>query len=100
MRRYETTTSTETVTRRTCVERTCDLCGLPATNGEWPTASTYDVAETEVAVTVTHKSGEAYPSGGHSDDIVVDMCPSCFTTKLVPWLQSQGAKVEAKRITW
>jgi shikimate 5-dehydrogenase len=99
MKHYEQRTYTQT--HDVCVKRTCDLCGKATKDGDnWQDASVYDVAETEVSVTVKCKEGENYPSGGHSDDIVVDMCPSCFTTKLVPWLQSQGVKVEAKRTDW
>lgn len=100
MRHHETRTEPAR-SYAVCVKRTCDLCGKETTDGDnWRDASVYDVEETEVSVTVKHKSGESYPSGGHSDDIVVDLCPSCFTTKLVPWLQSQGVKVEAKRTDW
>lgn len=66
---------------------TCDLCGEKIIN-----RSDYSLDEVEVR----HKSGVAYPDGGHGDEVEVDVCGKCFDTKLVPWLISQGAKIQSR----
>ena len=65
----------------------CELC--PRTmkdwNNNWATV-TYDVDRIEVCSTV----GENYPEGGHATDTILDICPDCFKTKLIPWFKAQG----------
>ena len=83
-------------------ERTCDLCGTKAKHeitGDWG-AGCYEVSETELTVEVRRKVGESYPEGGSGKEIEVDLCPKCFMEKLVPWLRSQGAKIEEKDWDW
>jgi len=76
------------------VEVTCDLCkacvGKPNDRGEneWQ-PSMYDTLTTTVAI----DEGTRYPEGSRGTVRAVDICPDCFTTKLIPWLQSQGATV-------
>lgn len=61
--------------------RTCDLCG------DRITRFAYDVDEVEVGRSV----GTRYPEGSQIQRTELDMCGECFDTKLVPWLESQGA---------
>jgi hypothetical protein len=77
------------------VRRTCDLCGVASKRGKEWEPSSYTVAETEVSVTVTHRSGKSYPEGGSGTEVEVDLCPKCFKDRLIPWLESQGATIEA-----
>lgn len=94
MRRYEDKQVTHT--ERQCVELRCDLCGRKGSPArEWETAA-YEVNKTEVSVTVRAKQGEAYPEGGNGTEFSIDICPTCFREKLVPWLRSQGAKIEER----
>lgn len=79
--------------------RTCDLCGLTAKTNEWG-ASSYEVCETEVEITIRQKEGSSYPEGGQGTEFEVDLCPKCFKEKLVPWLRSQGAKIEEREWDW
>jgi hypothetical protein len=44
-------------------------------------------------VTIEHMSGVAYPDGRSISYTRVDLCPNCFTNKLIPWLVSQGCKI-------
>lgn len=60
----------------------CDCCGEDIERD----VSGYDVGEVEIYC----KEGTAYPEGGHGTKIVLDMCPTCFKEKLVPFLQSIG----------
>jgi len=79
------------------VETKCDLCGKIASRGDWESSS-YEVNEVEIEVVVRQKDGSSYPDGGCGTNYIVDMCPECFKTKLVPWLESQGAT--CKRVEW
>ncbi len=79
------------------VETTCDLCTTVAKAGHWDSSS-YEIAETEIEVTVRQKDGSTFPEGGSGTAYNVDMCPECFKTKLIPWLESQGCT--AKRADW
>lgn len=61
----------------------CDLC-----KRNIPNEGSYEVNE----VTVSHKTGSSYPEGGSGEKVRVDLCPSCFDEKLIPWLTSQGVE--------
>lgn len=75
----------------------CDLCGKIAKSGDWG-SSLWEVNETEIEMTVRQKDGISFPEGGHGTKYEVDICPDCFNTKLIPWLESQGCN--AKRDDW
>ena len=98
-RKYEKRTKTyeETV----LVEKRCDLCGvLGEPEDSWSPSGIYDVNETEVEVTVRQKEGSQYPDGGSGTQFVVDLCPTCFKYKLIPWLRSQGADLKQTDWDW
>ena len=97
MRKYEE--KTEPKTYHTLVETTCDLCGTVAKHGEW-NSGYYEIDETEIEVTVSQKDGSNYPGGGWGEEYKIDMCPKCFKDRLVPWLISQGAKIEPVKWDW
>ena len=97
MRKYEPKTITRT--DNILVETTCDLCGVVAKKGGWD-SSYYEVAETEIEVTVRQKDGESYPDNGWGHSYQIDICPKCFKDKLVPWLKSQGAKINQEKWDW
>ena len=71
----------------------CDVCGRGRGQSDYPRGCVdwkdggYQVDE----VTVTHKVGESYPEGEFTRLYYFDLCSSCWTTKLVPFLQSLGA---------
>ena len=91
MRKHETRQETREYTY--LLETTCDLCGTIAKNGYWD-RSNYEVNETEIEVKIKQKQGEAYPEAGWGKEILIDMCPKCFTEKLIPWLKTQGADIQ------
>lgn len=66
------------------IETKCDLCGK-VTKSEWK-SDCYDQTETEVSL----RTGSSYPDGGSGEEITIDICPDCFTEKLIPWVKSQG----------
>ena len=68
----------------------CDLCGF-ITRRLWK-SDMFDATESEVRL----KTGEQYPEGGSGKEITVDICPDCFVSKLIPWVESQGGKPQTK----
>ena len=78
-------------TTRVVVERTtCDLCGQEIKSKR------FGVDEVEIL----RREGTSYPEGGSGTECAVDMCGDCFEKKLVPWLESQGAKVLRTEWDW
>jgi hypothetical protein len=88
VRRYEHQVKTES--RSVLVEHTCDLCGRPADVRRGWASDSYTVDD--ATVTCVAKSGESYPEGGNVKSLTFDICPTCFRTVLVPFLESKGAK--------
>lgn len=64
------------------VETLCDICRKPFTEGYG------GVLETEVRM----KTGYAHQDGGSGEETEFDICPGCFKEKLIPFLESLGAK--------
>lgn len=62
----------------------CDLCGTEIKPGY------YDVEEVEIRC----RSGVSYPGGGSGKEAEIDMCSNCFQDKLLPWVISQGGKLD------
>ena len=96
MKNYEKRTVPEyEVSRHT--KTTCDLCGAVSDSPDNWAGEPYAIEETELTVCVKHKDGTEYHHGeGYGTIYDVDLCPECFEKKLIPWLVSQGAKVERK----
>lgn len=69
-----------------CVERCCDLCGLLAESGENWSNGHCKVNETEVRI----REGTSHSDGGCGTETTIDICPQCFKTKLIPFIESQG----------
>ena len=85
-------------TRRSCVSCKCDLCPAETKHeiggdGNWGTPYTYSGKEITVEVRFREEISD-HDGGGQVKEVEADLCPNCFLTKLVPWLESQGAKVK------
>lgn len=74
----------------------CDICGVESPRSNDWSHSRSDVSE----VTIQHRKGYIFPEGGNIETTAVDICPTCFTTKLVPWLTSQGAIPREEESDW
>jgi hypothetical protein len=84
-----TTSTTETRTISHVVAMVCDLCqtrydGASAHN--WA-GDSYKLERTALS----YEQGCIYPEGVYTTTIHFDICPACMTTRVMPWLQSQGA---------
>lgn len=42
-------------------------------------------------VTVSYRVGDTFPEGGSGTVTEFDICSKCFESKLIPWLEEQGA---------
>ncbi len=93
------TVSVPATTRKELVKRRCDLCGRESKRSDWD-AGCYEVNETEIKMTIKQKEGSNYPEGGSGTEYEIDLCPDCFTKRLVPWLKAEGATVEECEWDW
>ena len=79
-------------TEKTFIKKTCDLCGAESKRySDWPNVL-YNTSETIVA----HRVGNAFPEGGCGSEYFCDLCPDCFWSKLMPWLNEQGCEPHKK----
>lgn len=88
-RKFETKMETRPVTH--CVERTCDICGRKARSPEWSQwegSTSYDVSEVKMSC----EEGSSFPEGRSTEKVSFDVCPPCFHEKVVPFMESLGAK--------
>lgn len=69
---------------------TCDICHEKIKGA----ISSYGVNKVEIR----YKYGNEYPEGGDGEEVEMDMCPKCFETRLVPWIQTFGG--EPSRRKW
>ena len=76
----------------------CDICGAESNSDENWAQDNYEHSITSIHLDerVTNKTG----GGGYSTETVVHLCPSCFKSKLLPWLEEQGAVPEVNRADW
>jgi hypothetical protein len=80
--------------RKYHVSTTCDLCNDVTING-WK-ESPYDDVNTDVEM----KTGSIYPDGGEGKITTIDICPTCFAAKLIPWVEAQGGKPTVVEWDW
>jgi hypothetical protein len=94
MKHYEKKTITQEY--NTVVKTTCDLCGTIEGSKDW-LQEHYDYND----VTVSHEHGSRFPEGGHGEELKLDICPKCFTSKVLPFLENLAKdKLEYKEIDW
>lgn len=74
---------------------TCDICHKKYNGDHW-NSGYYTVDETEISITIRHKVGDSYPEGGSGTELEIDICPTCFKDKLVPWIKSYGSILNEK----
>jgi hypothetical protein len=75
---------------------TCDVCGAESNGDENWASNEFEHA----TATLKLEERESHPDGGHSTDITFHLCPTCFKSKLVPWLLSQGAQPTIGSADW
>lgn len=66
------------------ISYTCDFCG-----GNIPQRRPGSFFE----ATLESKEGYSYPDDSNYREIKVDICQGCFHNKVLPWLESQGVKI-------
>ena len=85
MKTYEDKTIPES-TKSVLVKTTCDIC----------LCEIKDKTFIRNDVEISHEHGDVFPEGGYTDTDFVDLCGKCFQEKLIPWLISQGCKIQTK----
>lgn len=79
----------------------CELCPRKGQGEEFDGGGDYsDVSYEMLEVNVHLEEGSNYPEGGSASTTVLDICPDCFKSKLVPWFQEQGGTVRNKESDW
>lgn len=73
----------------------CELCERTSHNEQWSPGS-YEVTEPDVSLRI----GTNYPEGGSTETTILDICPTCFEEKLVPWFESQGGTPRKEESDW
>lgn len=74
----------------------CDLCKKQSPSNYGWTRENFDVSDT----TVQMRSGTSYPECSDIETVSFDICPECFKSKLIPWLESQGAEATEEDESW
>jgi cytochrome c5 len=83
------------------IHATCDLCGAKAVSARPNSENDWSKSQFRIHdTTLVCRDGTNSPDGGSGSDIVVDLCNACFRSKLVPWLESQGAKIHERKWDW
>lgn len=73
-------------TEKLPVAITCDICKRFHAGAGWADHS-WEIAETRIQMT----TGTRHADEDCSKKVSFDICPECFSSKLIPWLESQGA---------
>ncbi len=72
----------------------CDICGLERPVHYWSTSCE---AYNETAVAMNF--GSSCGANKHIMQLSVDICPVCFKEKLIPFLESLGAKPNLEELS-
>jgi len=75
----------------------CDICGASCEGTKWPhSVHGWSPAEAEVTVSFQWKTTPDEYDGSYVGRLLdIDLCPSCFMNKLVPWVIDQNPGFEA-----
>lgn len=73
----------------------CELCERTSHNENW-SPQQYIVTEPDVRLRI----GTNYPEGGDIETTILDICPTCFKEKLIPWFVSQGGTPRQEENDW
>lgn len=74
----------------------CDLCGAESNGDEIWAKGDFEQATTVLQL----EERESYPDRGHSKEIAFHICPDCFKSKCIPWLESHGATPTITESDW
>ena len=67
----------------------CDLCGAEA-KGDTFDGSSWTAEEIDLEVKVVMTEGTRYPEGYDTRRAKIDLCPTCFKEKLIPFVNENG----------
>ena len=84
---------TVSYTERVPDEIVCDICGKK-------TKESWNGPSEQKEVEVSYTSVDLHPGGGWEEKLSFDICPECFKSKLIPWVESFGSKVTFKETVY
>jgi len=71
----------------------CDMCGnLYREENGW------DTCETRVSLEL--RLGDGYGHTVKYEEYKTDLCSTCFSNKLIPWLQAEGCTIQVSEEDW
>lgn len=73
----------------------CDMCGANIPSDE--EREDFEYAE-PIKICKGYRSPWEY--SGNRESVWVDLCLNCFKSKLLPWLESQGCKLNREDVDW
>jgi hypothetical protein len=77
----------------------CDICKAKKYRDGWGTSES--MSERYDDVTIQHNiTDTSYPEGGSGSTLELDICPKCFVTKILPFMESIGLDREYKEWDW
>ena len=84
------------------VEAVCDICGKVSKIDDYDGIDWNNGNEVflEKFVTIKKETKYSYPSGGDGKQEYFEICDECFDDKVVPFLESLGAKKYFKEYDW
>lgn len=93
--REEMVTPTAPKPRMGVVATTCDLCGRTVdfdATGNGTYSSGWSTGYNIDRVAIVHGIGSNYPEGGSVEEEIFDVCPDCWTDRIVPLMATIGLK--------
>lgn len=75
---------------------TCDFCGTASQQADGWGKHSHDIDE----ITLSRRKGSNWPDGGDTETTSADLCPACFSDRLLPWLAAQGVKLAVESHDW
>lgn len=84
------------------VEAVCDICGKVSKIDDYDGIDWSDDIDGYLKkfVTIKKETKHSYPEGGDCEEEYFEICDECFDNKVVPFLESLGAKKYLKEYDW
>jgi len=83
---------TRSIEERTLDSVTCDVCGSQVSGNHGWGQTQHDLVYSTVAL----YESEMFPEHHITTVTSYDLCPGCFRSRLMPWLEGLGAKPQVE----
>lgn len=92
---------TKTIQTEDIKDTLCDICG--SSEEKWESTKGQSWGHHSEEISLYHKITESYCGEGTSNEIDLDVCPTCFRDKILPFIKSISYKpenIEYREIDW